>query len=53
VSDRADAPSPLAGLRVLDLSHEIAGPYAVRLLVDAGADATKIEPPDGDPLRRW
>ncbi|MBW2501200.1 MAG: CoA transferase, partial [Deltaproteobacteria bacterium] len=44
---------PLSGLRILDLSGEITGPYATKLLVDAGADVIKLEPPDGDPLRRW
>ncbi len=44
---------PLAGVRVLDLSREIAGPYATKLLCDAGADVVKVEPPGGDPLRRW
>ncbi len=44
---------PFAGLRVLDLSSEIAGPYATKLFVDAGADVVKVEAPGGDPLRRW
>ncbi len=45
--------SPLRGLRVLELSGEIAGPYCTKLFVDAGADVIKVEPPGGDPLRRW
>ena len=43
---------PLDGLCVIDLSTEIAGPFATRMLADAGADIIKVEPPDGDPLRR-
>jgi crotonobetainyl-CoA:carnitine CoA-transferase CaiB-like acyl-CoA transferase len=44
---------PFAGLRVVDLSTEISGPYATKLFVDAGADVIKVESPEGDPLRRW
>lgn len=43
----------LAGLRVVELASEIAGPYCTKLLVDLGADVCKVEPPTGDPLRRW
>jgi formyl-CoA transferase len=45
---------PLAGLRVVELASDIAGPYATKLLADAGAEVVKVEHPDGgDPLRRW
>ena len=43
----------LRDVRVVDLTHDIAGPYATKLLADAGADVVKVEPPGGDPLRRW
>jgi crotonobetainyl-CoA:carnitine CoA-transferase CaiB-like acyl-CoA transferase len=43
----------LAGLRVVEIAGEIAGPYCTKLLVDLGAEVTKIEPPSGDPLRGW
>ncbi len=49
----ADAPQPLRNLRVIDFSSEIAGPYATKLWVDAGADVIKVEPESGDSLRRW
>ena len=44
---------PLEGLRVVEIAGDIAGPYCTKLLVDLGAEVTKIEPPSGDPLRNW
>ncbi len=39
------------GLRVVDLSRVLAGPYAAAVLAEMGADVVKIEPPSGDPAR--
>lgn len=44
---------PLSGVRVLDLSAYIAGPYGCALLADQGAEVIKIEPPVGDNLRKY
>ena len=44
---------PLAGLKVLDFSRVLAGPFAGRMLCDLGADVVKVEPPEGDVTRYW
>ena len=45
-------PGPLAGVAVLELSQTVAAAYCGRLLASLGAQVVKVEPPEGDPLRR-
>lgn len=50
---RTGEPGPLSGIRVIDMSAYIAGPYGCALLADQGAEVIKIEPPTGDNLRKY
>ncbi|MGB3865689.1 MAG: CaiB/BaiF CoA-transferase family protein [Xanthobacteraceae bacterium] len=43
----------IAGLRVIDLSRVLGGPYCTQILADHGADIVKVEPPAGDETRDW
>lgn len=42
---------PLAGIRVVDTTSAMAGPFATMLLADLGAEVVKVEPPEGDQSR--
>ncbi len=54
VPHRPHADQPLAGVRVVELAHVMAGPVCGRMLADMGADVVKVEPPGtGDPTRAF
>ncbi len=54
MTSQAPPPRPLDGIRVLELGHLMAGPFAGTLLAYFGAEVIKVEPPGaGDPVRTW
>src|SRR6185369_8990837 len=54
VNEVGEGDLPLAGVRVVDLSRDLAGPFAAQLLGDLGADVVKVEHPrEPDEMRKW
>lgn len=50
---KAESAGALAGLKIIDLSRVLGGPYCTQCLGDHGANVIKIEPPQGDETRQW